>query len=226
MTARYTHGGLPVPYVAAWSAETAHAPVVVRHRTGHGIGFADEGPFDRDADGVLWIRQPIARGSGRPLFPTIHALRQRRAVSRMLCQVCGADTLEQNPERQLFVLKDVGRPVEEGELTTAAPVCPPCAPIAVEHCPHLREHVAAWVERPLPWGVAGIPYDRHTLLPVPGDDLVKVAYGDPARHWLVATRQVLSLNGCTAVFKDTGYLLPSGVVVGPRRTLPREAVTT
>lgn len=121
---RYTHSGLLVPYVAAWSAETAHAPTVVRHQTGHGIGFADEGAYDRDADGVLWIRQPIARGSGRPLFPTVHALRQRRAVSRMLCQVCGADTLEQNPERQLFVLKDIGRPVGEGELTTAAPVRP------------------------------------------------------------------------------------------------------
>jgi hypothetical protein len=199
---------------------------VIRHRTGKGIAFADEGPYDRDADGVLWIRQPIAQGSGRPLFPTIHALRQRRAVSRMLCQVCGADTLEQNPERQLFVLKDVGRPVEEGELTTAAPVCPPCALIAVEHCPHLRKHVAAWVERPLPWGVAGIPYDRHTLLPVPGDDLTKVAYGDPASRWLVATRQVLSLNGCIAVSADTGYLLPAGGVVGSRRRLPREAVTT
>ncbi|MFD8947660.1 hypothetical protein ACFV0B_02210 [Streptomyces xanthophaeus] len=198
---------------------------MVRHRTGRGIGFTDEGPYDRDADGVLWIRQAIARGSGRPLFPTVHALRQRRTVSRMLCQVCGADTLKHDPERQLFVLKDVGRPIEEGELTTAAPVCPPCALIAVEHCPHLRGHVAAWVERPLPWGVAGILYDRDTLSPVPGDDLTKVAYGDPARHWLVATRQVLSLNGCTAVFKDTGYLLPAGAIE-PQQPLPREAVTT
>ncbi|MFD7556974.1 hypothetical protein ACFV9E_20860 [Streptomyces sp. NPDC059835] len=101
---------------------------------------------------------------------------------------------------------------------------PPCALIAVEHSPHLRTHIAAWVERPLPWGVAGIPYDGHTLLPVPGDDLTKVAYGELARHWIVATRQVLSLNGCTAVFKDTGYLLPSGVV-DPQRPLLREAVT-
>ncbi|MFE0774291.1 hypothetical protein [Streptomyces sp. NPDC058861] len=214
-----------MPYVTAWSAETAHAPVVVHHRTGQGIGFADEGPFDRDADGVLWIRQAIAEGAGRPLFPTVHALRQRRAVSRMLCQVCGADTLEQDPERQLFVLKDVGRPIEEGELTTAAPVCPPCALIAVEHCPHLRKHVAAWVERPLPWGVAGIPYDRRTLLPILGDDLTKVAYGDPAGRWLVATRQVLSLNGCTAVSAHTKYLLPPGGAVSSQRPLPRKAVT-
>ncbi|MEV5010585.1 hypothetical protein [Streptomyces sp. NPDC055692] len=212
--------------MAAWSAETPRAPAVVPHRTGQGIGYADEGLYDRDADGVLWIRQAIAPGSGRPLFPTIHPLRQRRAINRMLCQVCGADTLEQDPERQLFVLKDVGRPVEEGELTTAAPVCPPCALLAVEHCPHLRKNVAAWVERPLVWGVAGIPYNRRTLLPVPSDELATVAYGDPAIRWIVATRQVLSLNGCTAVFENTGFLLPSGGVFGPRRPLPREAVAT
>ncbi|MFD7898981.1 hypothetical protein [Streptomyces sp. NPDC059743] len=120
-------------------------------------------------------------------------------MSRLLCQVCGTDTLEQDPERQLFVLKDVGQPVGEGELTTAAPVCPPCALIAVKHCPHLQKHVAAWVERPMSWGVAGILYDQRTLLPVPGDDLVKVSYDDPAIRWILATRQVLSLQGCTAV---------------------------
>ncbi|MET8952089.1 hypothetical protein [Streptomyces sp. NPDC004533] len=196
---RYMQGDLPVPYVTAWTAETHTVPPVVLHRTRQGIGYADEVPYDRDMEGVLWIRQAIAPGSGRALFPSVHALRQRRAISRMLCQVCGADTLEQDPERQLFLLKDVGRPVGQGELTTAAPVCPPCALIAVRHCPHLRKHVAAWVERPVTWGVTGIPYDRRTLLPVPGDDLAMVAYDDPAVRWLVATRQVLSLEGCTAV---------------------------
>ncbi|MEU3171819.1 hypothetical protein ACIF9R_12790 [Streptomyces sp. NPDC086080] len=196
---RYVQGGLPVPYVTAWSSEKHRVPAVVRHSSGKGIGYADETSYDRDADGVLWVRQAIARGSGKALFPTIHALRQRRAISRMLCQVCGADTLEQDPKRQLFVLKDVGRPVEEGERTTAAPACPPCALIAVKYCPHLHNHVAAWVERPLPWGVAGIPYDQRTLQPVPGDDLVMVAYDDPAIRWLVATQLVLSLEGCSAV---------------------------
>ncbi|MEU3279103.1 hypothetical protein [Streptomyces antibioticus] len=57
----------------------------------------------------------------------------------------------------------------------------------------------ARVERTLSWGVAGIPYDPHTLLPAPGDDLAMVAYDDPAIRRLVATRQVLSLEGCTAV---------------------------
>ncbi|WP_331752290.1 hypothetical protein [Streptomyces chartreusis] len=90
----------------------------------------------------------------------------------------------------------------------------------------MRKNVAAWVERPLVWGVAGIPYDRRTLLPVPGDELAMVAYGDPAIRWIVATCQVLSLNGRTAVFEDTGFLLPSGGVFGPRRPLPREAVAT
>ncbi|WNI20079.1 hypothetical protein [Actinacidiphila sp. ITFR-21] len=188
-----------MPYVTAWSTERHRIPAVVRHPSGKGIGFSDEMPYDRDADGVLWVRQTIGAGTGRALFPTVHSLRQRRAVSRLLCQVCGADTLEQDPERQLFVLKDVGRPVGEGELTTAAPVCPPCALIAVKHCPHLLKHAAAWVERPMSWGVAGILYDQRTLLPLPGDDLIKVSYDDPAVRWVLATRLVLSLRGCSPV---------------------------
>ncbi|MEU3279102.1 hypothetical protein [Streptomyces antibioticus] len=98
-------GGLPVPYVTAWSAATHRTPTVVLHTTGQGIGYADEAPYDRDMDGVLWIRQAIAPGAGRALLPTVHSLRQRQAISRMSCQVCGADTLELDPERQLFILK-------------------------------------------------------------------------------------------------------------------------
>ncbi|MFK4688213.1 hypothetical protein RKD22_001148 [Streptomyces pristinaespiralis] len=213
----FLQGGLPVPYVTAWSAETYPAPTVVLHRTGRGIGYADETQYDRDMDGVLWVRQAIARGVGRALFPTVHALRQRRVVSRLLCQVCGVDTLELDPERQLFVLKEVGRPVGEGELTTAAPVCPPCALIAVRHCPHLREHVAAWVARPVCWGVAGILYDPNSLQPVPGEDVVQVAYDDPAIRWVLATRQVLSLQGCIAVDLNdlTGLAAKSSLAEAP-----------
>ena len=199
---QYEQGGLRVPYIAAWSTEQYRTPAVVLRggQGGAGIGFADETPYDRDADGVLWVRQVIAPGTGRPLFPNAHALRQRRAVKRMLCQVCGVDTLEQNPERQLFVLKDIGQPVREGERTSAAPVCPPCALIAVKECPHLREHVAAWVRRPVSWGVAGVLYDPRTLRPIPDEDLVQVSYDDDAAiRWVLASRQLLSLQDCTAV---------------------------
>jgi hypothetical protein len=190
--------GLMVPYITQWSAEKTMSPLIVRRRTGTGIGFADETLHDRDDDGVLWVRQSFAPGCGEADYLRVHSLRQRRATRRLLCQGCSADTLALNPERQLFMLKDVGRPIAEGERTTAAPVCRACAQVSDRHCPHLRRHVAAWVERPFLWGVAGILHDPRTLRPLPGKDLVQVAYEAPELPWVLAVRQVLSLRGCTA----------------------------
>jgi hypothetical protein len=127
----------------------------------------------------------------------VHALRQRRAVRRMLCQVCGGPTAGSGP--WLFVLRDVGRPVEEGERTTAPPVCVPCARLSVRACPRLREgYVAALVGRAAVWGVAGIVHHPATLEPVTGG-LEEVAHDHPAIRWTVAHRQVLELRDCTPV---------------------------
>ncbi|PJE93926.1 hypothetical protein CUT44_31615 [Streptomyces carminius] len=161
-----------------------------------GVGYLDETPYDRDGHGVLWVRQALARGSGRPQFQNVHVLRQRRAVRRMLCQVCGGPWL--------FVLRDVGRPVEEGERTTAPPVCVPCARVSVRQCPRLREgYAATLVGRPSPWGVAGIVHHPATLEPV-GGSLHEVAHEDPAIRWVTAHRLVLELRECAPV--DLGHL--------------------
>ncbi|MCT2590529.1 hypothetical protein LHJ74_11515 [Streptomyces sp. N2-109] len=194
------HNGLLVPYIASWTGEeTLSAPLVGRFGPlGAFLGYADESPYDRDTYGALWVRQTLAPGKGRPEFACVHALRQRHATGHLLCQVCRTSTLKTN-RPQLFLLKDTGHPVGEGERTTAPPVCEPCASVAARDCPHLRSgHVAAWVERSLPWGVAGILHDPETLLPLPGDDLPQIAYTDPRIRWILAARQILSLHGIRA----------------------------
>ncbi|MEE1941041.1 hypothetical protein V1L54_16795 [Streptomyces sp. TRM 70361] len=188
-----------VPYIAAWSRERTYRPAMARRAVGdgEGVGYLDETPYDRDGRGVLWVRQALARGSGRPQFQNVHVLRQRRAVRRMLCQVCGHPTPRGGP--WLFVLRDVGRPVEEGERTTAPPVCAPCARLSVRQCPRLREgYAAALVGRAEVWGVAGIVHHPATLEPADGS-LHEVAHEDPAIRWVTAHRLVLELRDCTPV---------------------------
>ncbi|SEQ01081.1 hypothetical protein SAMN05216481_103263 [Streptomyces radiopugnans] len=191
-----------VPYIASWSQERMRRPPVVRRTgaEGEGIGFPGESAYDRDWRGVLWTRQILARGKGRPQYHTVHTLRQRRAMRHMLCQVCGGPTPEDGP--RLFVLRDVGRPVEEGERTTAPPVCVPCARISVRECPRLREgHVAALVGRPYAWGVAGIVHHPVTLEPL-DTALQEVSYEDLAVRWTLAHRLIVTLHDCTPVDLD------------------------
>ncbi|WP_073229410.1 hypothetical protein [Streptomyces sp. NBRC 110465] len=208
MTRTYTQQGLTVPYIAAWSGEQVHAPKLERRaaRGGPCLGYVDESPYDRDQYGALWVRQSIARGRGRANFATVHALRQRQAAVRLLCQVCGTDTLTISPDRQLFVLRDTGQPVTEGERTTAPPLCLPCARVSVRDCPHLRTgHVAAWVSLPQVWGVAGIVYDPKTLRPVPlpgNRPMAEIAYDDLHIRWTLASRHVSVLHGVTPVELD------------------------
>jgi hypothetical protein len=158
--------GLRVPYIAPWSRELPRTgPVVVRHAWGGiGLGYADEvGGADRHHD-ALWVRQGLARGTGTPALDKMHSARQRAAMTRLLCQVCGEDTHGRADERHLWLVRGQDdAPLQEGELTHAPPIHPQCAREALRDCPHLRQgHVAALVGYPRPWGVRGLVYDRKT----------------------------------------------------------------
>jgi len=126
----------------------------------------------------------------------------------MLCQVCGRaapgdpDGGDSGDGRPLFVLRNVGRPIAEGERTTSPPVCVSCARISVRKCPRLREgHVAALVGRTYAWGVAGLVHHPTTLAPVSGS-LQQVSYEDPAIRWVLACRLILALHDCAPVDLD------------------------
>jgi hypothetical protein len=192
-----------VPYITAWSSERTLAQPVVAN--GSGIGYADEIPYDRDKDGVLWTRTSCSPGKGRPEFGRVHALRQRRAMRRLLCQVCG-DRAHQNREGVLWVIgEDAANPGSwPGELTTAhPPLCEPCAARSLRMCPHLRRRsVALRVREHAPAGVRGALYrpgvPRPTARTVAG-----VAYDDPRIRWTRAGQLVVRLVSYSVV--DLGH---------------------
>ncbi|PKV88193.1 hypothetical protein [Streptomyces sp. TLI_146] len=199
---RYERNGLTVPWITTWSPEKMTIPPVTLRRDARGshLGYEQETLYDRDTNGVLWVRQGLARGKGDPDFPAVHALRQRRAMLDMLCQVCGGSTLEEHFERQLYIARSLdGLNIQESERTSAPPVCTSCAPEAVVSCPRLKgRYVAAWVTHSIPWGVMGIVHNQWTLERT-SQGAEEVAYTDPRIRWTVAVRTVNCLYGCTPV---------------------------
>ncbi|MFJ3309675.1 hypothetical protein ACIPSA_43065 [Streptomyces sp. NPDC086549] len=201
--------GVRVPFIAPWSSEARiHAPLVrLPNLPGGGIGYAGESPRVDRRDGILWVRMPAVRGVGEPRLAGVHALRQRQAMTHLLCQVCGTSTYPRQDERHLFLMGERnGRPIVEGERTAVPPVHEECAAEALRDCPHLRcGAVAARVAYPSPWGVAGILHHPRTLaaLPAPtNEDLDFVPHGHPDLRWIIAARDVVTLHGCTPVSLD------------------------
>ena len=158
-----------VPYITAWSAEHLARPVVVAV-PGVGLGLQGEIPHDRDADGVLWARMTLQRGCGRPEFGRVHPARQRRAMRRLLCQVCG-ESADRTGEGVLWLLKEdrgdwPGWP--EGMAATHPPVCLGRARAAGRRCPHLATgFVAVRVADSERCGVYGTLYQPGELGPTP-----------------------------------------------------------
>jgi hypothetical protein len=199
-----------VPYITAWSTENALATVVVaaRSRQGARVAYADESPFDRDDRGVLWRRVPARAGQGRPLFAAVHGARQRRAMRRLLCQVCGGPA-DRDERGVLWLLgadpEGTGRrPADwpESLVTRHPPVCLGCARKAVHLCPYLgREMTAVRVAAPRLYGVYGVLYRPALPLPSQVTD-ASLPYGHPGLAWLVAAQQLRSLHGCIPVNLD------------------------
>ncbi|HEX5403983.1 MAG TPA: hypothetical protein VFX16_16985 [Pseudonocardiaceae bacterium] len=200
-------GGAVVPYVALWTEERA-LPYQLIQRGGLGIGYADETSVDRDQCGVLWSRMGSRPGQGRPVYRQMHPLRQRRAMRRLLCQVCGqpADETEQG---HLWLLVD-GRPGgesdwPEGVANPFPPVCIDCGRLSARLCPPLRRaHVAVRAHSAI-HGVSGVQFcsaGGSDLAFAPGDDGEPVAYEDPAARWTLATQLTRVLLDCTVVDLD------------------------
>ncbi|WP_051385338.1 hypothetical protein [Actinokineospora inagensis] len=190
-----------VPYITSWSTETPVIPTVIRHPNGVGIAYADETMGDRDRSGILWVRVPSTPGTGRPLFGKVHSLRQRRAMRRLLCQVCG-EPADQAPDGVLWLLLDhradwPGWPNRMG--VTEPPICRPCAELSVHACPALRDGYA--LVRAQVYDIAGVQGMRYR----PGNtgvaavDLAMVAHSDAAAPWVLASNLVRELRDCVIV---------------------------
>lgn len=200
------------PYITQWSEER-EPPSQVIERPGRGIAYLDENLADRDDRGVLWFRTPSRPGRGQPVFNQVHPLRQRRAMRRLLCGVCGKPA-NRSDEGVLWLLRDFrddwpGWPDEIG--ATEPPVCLPCVPLASRMCPSLRKGVVAVRVRHAPIaGVRGALYrSGGGLIPESSGDIT-VAYEDPLVHWVRAINLVRQLRDCTLVEVDALCRRPIG----------------
>jgi hypothetical protein len=198
-----TGRGAVVPYIAAWSGEE-NLPTQVIGRGLSGIGFTDETLTDRDDRDVLWTRIPSQPGEGRPLYGQVHSLRQRRAMRRLLCQVC-AKPADRNEQGVLWLLVDHREDWPdwpENMANTYPPVCLTCARLSIRTCPTLRRGYVAVRARRFPLsGVYGVRYVPAKPFPVPVEGGV-VGYRDPAVRWVCAVQQVRSLHDCTIIDLD------------------------
>ncbi|MDH6133063.1 hypothetical protein P3T37_002457 [Kitasatospora sp. MAA4] len=191
------------PGIATWSAER-RSPSELIAVPGRGLAYEDEIPHDRDVDGVLWARMSLNHGGGRPEFGRVHPTRQRRAMRRLLCQVCGGPA-DRTEDGVLWLLKDdrsdwVGWP--EGMAATHPPVCRSCAKGATQSCAHLRAgFVAVRVKDSGSCGVYGTLYRPGPLRPRPVADVI-VTSDDPQVRWILAAQMVRVLRGCQ--FVDLG----------------------
>jgi hypothetical protein len=186
---------MTVPYITRWSAERdLNMPVVQGRRR---IAYADERPSDRDDHDVLWTRVSSLPGQGRPEWGSVHARRQRKAMTRLLCQVCG-----QRPDRNgdgilWLVGEDPARPdTWPDELLTAhPPVCIGCAAKSVRLCTHLRRQYAALRVSAFELvGVRGALYIPGISRPV---TVTGVAFDDPRVRWIRAGQLLAHLRDFT-----------------------------
>lgn len=188
------------PYITSWSEEQ-DSPHQLVGRPGHGIGYADELWGDRDAEGILWQRTAVRHEVGRPEFGKVHPLRQRRAMRRLLCQVC-AGPAHRNEDGVLWLLRDYrndwpGWP--NGIASTEPPVRIPCVATSLRLCPALRRGAAAVRVREFEVaGVRGALYRKSTF-GLTAVDAVNLAYDDPDVRWIVASALIRELQGCAFV---------------------------
>nr|WP_237540552.1 hypothetical protein [Streptomyces sp. SID4917] len=188
-----------VPYIAFWSSE--HRPPGVVIVKGPGIAYADEGPYERDDLGVLWKRVGWSPGKGRPEFGRVHFLRQRRAMRKLLCQICGGPSDRTGEGTLWLVGEDVDGPElwEPGYVTTHPPVCVPCAVTSVKVCPHLRErYVALRVRTFVPTGVHGALYRPGGAFPV-AYDADGVPFESWQLGWVLAAQLIMEFHEFTVV---------------------------
>lgn len=180
------------PFIARMTGEPLPSMDEVIGRDGR-VGYPDETPADRDARGVLWLRQVHAPTDGVPSYGCTHAARQRHAALYLLCQICGADP-DENAEGVLWLLP--GRLVTDDDraiITTYPPVCGPCAQLALQQCPPLRRaHTLLRVSDVDVYGVFGAAF-TFTATGIVCGEPAEHAYSDPAITRVVAAQQLLRL---------------------------------
>lgn len=190
-----------VPYATAWSTEQ-DPPTSLITIPGVGIAYADETLADRDRNGVLWFRTSYSPGQGRPNFGRVHPHRQRRAMLRLLCQVCGGPA-DQTADGVLWLIRDFRDDWPDWPnrmAVTEPPICRPCVRVSLDRCPALRKGAVTFRARRYPVIAARGPV--YAGSPPKFTELATVALDDPKIRWLRAMILVRQVNDCTIIPLD------------------------
>jgi len=152
-----TYKGLQVPWVTRWTGEIPADRKIELYRVPGGlrVSYPEATTEYRDRYGVLWQQEGIRRG-GEPQFAQVSSHRQRAAMTKGLCQVCG-DRIADKPIRWLMDPGQLRHTDNDETLTVSPPTCSACVEIALKACPHLRTHdqVIVMVLEYEIWGVWG-----------------------------------------------------------------------
>lgn len=148
-----------------------------------------------------WQRTAVHQRVGLPEFGRVHPLRQRRAMLRLLCQVCACPA-DRGGNGVLWLLRDYrddwhGRP--EGMASVEPPVCACCVEVSLKLCPALRRGAVAVRVREFPIaGVRGAVYRKGVAAPVAAE-AANLSYDDPRVRWTVASALIRELRDCTVI---------------------------
>lgn len=202
-----TWKGKQVPWVTRWTGEVPDPQDMVMHvEEGPESGTialaynSDAMPEEREANGFLWQREGVSRG-GEPQFAQVSTYRQRAAMRKRLCQVCGEKIT--TPAISWLMAPGQLDVSPSGEpVTTNPPTCDECLDVALAKCPHLLKagHVIARVLEYELWGVQGegVLYDP-AIHSISRRNNLRVPYRDEpipmlSRHAVVAKQQVVQLT--------------------------------
>ncbi|MFD4796142.1 hypothetical protein [Streptomyces anulatus] len=146
---------------------------------------------------------------GRVEFDCLDPLRQRECMERLLCQVCAQPA--ERADGTLFIewQHDNEPPMRLNRIRTdMPPLCPPCVPVSLRHCPFLRRDQSAVLLRArkaVPCGVSGTVYQADLKRDrwVPSEDDVYSSYNAPRFPGMLAARLYSKLRGVAVVDPDS-----------------------
>ncbi len=124
MPTQLIYGSTPVPYTVSW--------------TGEGQMFLGRCPHaKRDA-----ICENANRGVGKPRFGAPHMMRQREAIAKRLCDLCGK-SIRNSTKVSLSRARPQAHAAQFGDILQVEPLLHrKCAAICLEHCPSLKSQLA------------------------------------------------------------------------------------